>query len=581
MRTVSRRAFVGTLMLGACSDPTRPPPLVPRPEPPRVEPVATALPPAVVTPPKKMRDTFAIASEHPAIVESARRVLEEGGNAIDAAVCAALAAGVAQPASTGLGADGFALVFNAKSKSVTLFDFRASAPHGLKRVDHLKKSPERKRRGVMVGVPGLVQGLSLMHAERGSKPWADLVRPAIALAEAGVALSPYMAELVSWHLRELADDPSSPYRGQTARPAEEWLDRVIPQPALALALKRIASDPRDLYEGDLAKDLVERARAFGSRMVLADLRAYKAIPREPLRVRFGEMDVHTASAPSGGGLTLAQMLKMFPAAPGFEVEDAAQIHLLAEGLRGSLPDREAFIGDPEFTKTSPSALLDDARLRERRAQIRDDRTELPKFPSIADGGTLHLSIVDALGNAVSLTSTLGSSFGARIPSRSGFFLNDALTDFAMDEYGQRAKNKGANFPRGGARPQSNMAPIIATRDDQARLVLGASGGLRAVSAPLQILLRYASKPRDLASLVALPRFHVAPAGTLLLDRRQESILSELRARGEIVEMKPDLSAVSVIAVEVRNGERHLDAAGDSRRAGAAMVGREDVPIASP
>lgn len=577
---ISRRTALGALVLSACRPATaespRPlPPPAPVPTAP-IAPLPRATPEAKAPP--TARDIFGVASENPAIVEAATRVLEEGGNAIDAAIVAALVGGVTQPASTGLGGDGFATVWLAKTEQPLVIDFRATSPHGLRRADHLRKSTPKKRRGVMVGVPGLVRGLMALHEKGGRTPWSTLVLRAADLAESGAAMSPYLAGLVAWHFSELAEDPKSPFHGQSARPAQEWIGQSLAQPNLAAALRTIAKSPEDFYEGALAKDYVEKARAFGSRLVLADMRGYRAIVREPLRVRWGDLEMLAPPPPSGGGLTLLQVLTMFPPNEVLDIDTPSPIHALAEALRLSLADREAFVGDPDFTKVALAELLDPARLAERRRRIRDDVTTLPKFPSISDGGTLHLSVVDQEGNAVSLTTTLGSSFGSRIAASSGFFLNDASIDFAMDEYGQRPMNKGGNFPRGGARPQSSMTPLIGTRKDEVSFVLGASGGLRSVTAPLQVLIRATTGNMELARAVSQPRFHVAPSGALSLDARQESLASDLRARGEIVDVgRPDFGAISVISVDKSGPTPRIFAAGDSRRAGASFVGKATTP----
>ncbi len=540
----------------------------------------------------KKVDRFAIATENDAALAVAATVLDRGGNAIDAAVAGILVAGVAQPSSTGLGGDGFAVVWDADKKTAFTVDFRATSPKGLRRADHLSRSPKKKKRGVMVGVPGMVAGLFAMHEHGGKLPWADLVGLAADVADQGFVVSPYLAEAFAWLANEKDVDPSfsvgqpmagPPTDASGARPAPVPSGASLQNPSLATALRAIATGgPKAFYSGELARDVVDTARAGGSSMTQADLALYQAAVREPLAFDWEGFRVLTVAPPSAGGVALAEMLGLFPKADlralGFGT--GPYVHLLAEGLRTTLVDRQLLIGDPAFTKMDVAALLDPARLNAKRASFHLDATTMPKIRGIKEGGTYHLAILDESGNAVSVTTTLTDLFGAKLVTRAGFPLNDALVDFTMDDYGQRPTNRGPNFPRGGARPTSSLTPTIVMRDGAVVLALGASGGLRAPSSVVEVLFARLVFDRPLAEAVSGPRFHVPSSGALYLDSGLAKLSEDLRGRGEIVDAnRPDFGAISAVERHDENGRRVFGAAGDPRKHGVALV--RSAPPRSP
>lgn len=554
-------------------------------------PVASSAPPAeVVTPAPRKSDRFAIATENDAALSAAAAALDRGGNAVDAAVAGVLTGGVAQPSSTGLGADGFAVVWDAGSKTAYAVEFRAKAPKGLKRKDHLARATSKKKRGVMVGVPGLVAGLRAMHERSGKLTWADDVAPAIDAAEQGFVVSPYVAESLAWLAKDEDVDADfsigAPKSGAplTAPPPE---GTVLVNARLAQTLRAIAKGgSAAFYTGDVAKDVVATARAAGSALTEADLASYEATVRDPLRTQWEGLLVLGAAPPSAGGVTVAELLGLFskPDLGALGLDSALYVHFVAEGLRATLVDRQTYLGDPAFTKMDAASLLDRARLDAKRGSFRKDATTMPKLRSIAEGGTFHLSVIDDAGNAVSITTTLTDLFGAKLSTRAGFPLNDALTDFTMDEYGQRPTNRGPNFPRGGAKPTSSLAPTIVVRDGVAVLALGASGGLRAPTSVAEVLFARLAFDRPLADAIAHPRFYVPSTGALLLDGGLAPLAEDLRARGEIVDAKrADFSAVSAVERADVDGVRVLSASGDPRKHGVSLVrgGADASPATSP
>lgn len=551
------------------------PPLKPAPAP-SGSPAPSAIAPAPVAAARRPRDRFAVASENATGVEVARDVLEHGGSAVDATVAGVLVACAAHASSCGLGGGGIAIIKPAEGDAYVV-DFREVAPHGIRRVDHLSRSPQDKRRGVMIGVPGLVAGLVAMHDREGKLPWRDVVSRAADVVEGGFPLSPYMAQALAWNAKWVRDDDAA--RQVFVTDAESRVGETMKNPALARALRVIADKgAAGFYAGEVADSVVASARAAGSRVTPADLASYRAIVRAPLKSSWNGFEVLGAPPPSGGGVTVAEVL-------GFVGKDdlkslrwgsGALVHVLAEAMRGAHADRTKLVGDPDFTKMDVAAMIDPARMRERRAAVKMDATELPKLPSIAEGGTLHFVAVDDAGNVVSATVTLTSMFGSKVVTKSGFALNDSLTEFTTDDYGQRAATKGPNFPRGGARPVSSLSPTIVLRGGVPVLALGGTGGLRAATGVAQVLLLHLGEGIVLTEAVSAPRFHVASNGSLSLDEGLSGIRDDLIGRGEVVSVAPaSFASVTAVALREEGGVRVLEPVFDPRKGGAVTVGRAE------
>ncbi len=576
MNALRASAFLLSLLV-ACSA-AGPAPEVVSPEPSAERP--TRVPIAEPKKPASPRgdDRFAIAAENATAVEAAREILEDGGSAVDAAIVTVLVGCAAHPASCGLGGGGAALFFDAQTKKTEYLDFREAAPSGIKNADYLSKNPPEKRRGVMVGVPGLVAGLAELHARGGKLPFATVVGAAADAVERGIPLSAYMAQVLEWNRKWLKADP----RAAALWPAdaEGRVGETLKNPALVKALRSIAAGGKDaFYSGALGTDVVTTARDAQSRVLMKDLKEYRVVSRAPLEVEWEGRKLVTAPPPSGAGLVVAELFHSF-SAPDLKQLDAATgsyVHMIAEGLRAGYSDRALFVGDPEFFKTEISATLEPARLRARRAKFRPDATIMPKLSSISDAGTFHCVVVDADGDVVSLSASLSSMFGAKLVTESGFVLNDALSEFTIDEYGQRPVSRGPNFARGGARPVSNLVPTLVFEGGAPVVALGGSGGLRATSAVAIVLFAHLAFGVPLPDAIAKPRFHVTSAGALKLDAPLQGLKDDLVARGEVVEVgAPGFGAVTAIGLRREGGRRTLEPVFDPRRGGAITVGH-DVP----
>lgn len=579
----SALALSGTALLVfgspiACS--STPPADGPQNPPPPASATATAAATATASadaaaPPAPKAHKYGVAAENATAVKLAMDVLAKGGSAVDGAIAALFGIGVAQPVSAGIGGGGFAVVYDAKTKKVTVLDFRETAPAGTKASDYSKRPPPENKRGVLVGVPGEIAGLYEMHARWGKLAFAEDVRGAADAAEKGYPLSQHLARTLKWSEAWIKKTPRFGFylANDALRPAGDTLVNT----ALAATLRRIAAEGKAaFYEGAVAKDIVDTARAAGSRMTADDLKGYKVVEREPLKASWEGYDVYTMPPPSAGGLMMLETLAMHSKADlntlGWGT--GAYYHLLAETFKGAIADRVRAVGDPAFTKADVARLLDPARMKARRARIKMDAA-LPaeKYP-IHEAGTSHVVVTDAEGNVVSVTSTVNNMFGAKLVTAGGFVLNDELNDFTPETIEKQYGAKDApNKPRPGARPGSSMTPTIVLKGDKPVLALGGSGGPRIATGCSQVLLAVLAFGRSPSQAVADPRIETPFSGGLYADAAiPAEVIEDLKKRGHVVDnSKPNFSAVQAMTIGEKDGARVIEPAGDPRKGGEGKV----------
>ena len=544
-----------------------------------VPPLPDVAPPDTATPaPAPKPHRFAVASENATASRIAMDILEKGGSAADAAVAGVLAVGVTQPVSSGLGGGGFAVIWDAAAKNITVLDFREVAPIGLHPGDFLERDRlPAKKRGAMFGVPGEVAGLTEIHHRWGKLPLADVVRGAADAAERGFPLSAHLARALKWNEAWVLKTPR--YAGIFAPSGVLAAPRsTIKNPALAATLRRIAAEGKAaFYEGAIANDILQTAHAVGSRITPAELSRYRVVERAALHTAWEGYDVFTMPPPSAGGLLMLETLHMHRLADlaSLGYASGAYHHLLAETFRGAIADRLRTLGDPAFVKVDLDALASPARMAERRAKIRMDTTTPAEKFALSESGTSHLVVVDDQGNVVSITSTVNNMFGCKAETAGGFVLNDELDDFTRDAISKRfgMSGKDPNAPHGGARPVSSMTPTIVMQNGAAVFALGGSGGMRIPTGTTQVLLARLIFGRSPQDAVSDPRIETPPTGGLLLDATAApDEVIDLQKRGEVVDTtKPNFSAVQAIAVSQKNGTRTLEAGADPRKGGSAIV----------
>ncbi|MGZ3454786.1 MAG: gamma-glutamyltransferase [Polyangiales bacterium] len=543
--------------------------------------VATLPKPAAPKPAKKtlapevQGSKFAVATENGEASRIAMEVLKKGGDAVDAAAAAAFALGVATPTACGIGGGGFAVVYRAKTKEAFVLDFREVAPAGID-VAALDRRPlATNERGHLVGVPGEVQGLAQLVAKYGKKSLRDDMAPAIALARNGFSMTD--------HVRRVSEKMSAKLQSEAPLLAVKLLGAGGPLPSgtkivraeLADTLQAIADrGPKALYEGPIAEAAVAAVKEAGGTLTMDDLAKYAPKPRTALRFKVGNREVITMPTPSAGGVMLAQALRAQEAMAKkdgkglatYTLGSGPYLHVVAELMRGSLDDRARFLGDPEQVPADLNALIDEKRMATRVAMIDPGKTHKPAELRVEEHGTSHISIIDAEGNAVALTTTVNGPFGARIVTN-GFLMNDEMGDF---EKTPDAIGNKPNIPRPGARPTSSMTPTIVLENGLPVMIIGGSGGYRIATSVTLASLAYFVFGASPGDAIGLPRIHVWNAKLAVEPGITAEIQADLKSRGEDVNPMDPMNAVQMIAIDRSSGVS-IFAASDPRKGGVALA----------
>lgn len=458
------------------------------------------------------RDGMVVTSVRPAAA-AGQVILERGGNAADAAVATAFAAAVAHPFSSGLGGGLLAVIHDAKTGQSFTLDARETAPASAS-AEFYRENPEAIRKGpYSVAVPGFVQGLWALHERFGSLPWADLIEPAIAMAENGVPVSVWHHNMVGFAVTDLAEFPATQHI-QTVDGQAPPLGYLLKQHDLANTLRLIQrSGGQTLAIGALAKMIEQSTRGVVTEL---DLARFKVVWREPVRVSYRGYEIVAMPPPSSGGVLLAEMLNVLQrfdlASLGKDSSD--YIHLVASTMKLVFADRAQHLGDPDFYPVPLERLTSMAHADELASRLRPDGQPLaPKTLTSTpdDEGTTQISVMDKSGNAVSITQTINTLFGSKITvPGTGIVLNNEMDDFSIDATTPNAWDavgSDANAIAPGKRPLSSMTPLIVLKDGQAAMALGSPMGTMIISAVLHSLLNTIDFDFNPQRAVMAPRFH--------------------------------------------------------------------------
>lgn len=531
---------------------------------------------ALAKPPKLQAPLYVgygVSSESPTATRDATAVLRDGGSAADAAVVAALVAGVASPTSSGIGGGGFAVGWDPKRGAYAL-DFRETGPTRLKRKPFESRPLEREESGHLIGVPGEVAGLYELHRQAGTKSWSSLVKRASRRAHEGFTVARHLGGMLAYAQGKLQDLPGfSPLFYKNGKAA--LVGSRLTHPALGRTLDKIANQgPKAFYEGEVAADLVETARAHRSPLSHEDLKGYRPKARTPLRVEYEGYEIFTMPPPSAGGLMLVQALKMFPAEylRTLKHGSAAYQHVLAEALRGAVADRMRYLGDPDQQRVNLEELLDEERLDRRRARIVLDRTHsIPRF-GLEEKGTHALVIADRKGHVISLTTTVNHMFGSKIyAAKSGVFLNNELDDFtAKQSVSPFQMAETPNRARPQARPVSSMTPTVVLKGGTPALALGGSGGTAIATNVTQTLLAALVFDHEPKAAVSADRFYIPTNGKHILVEKKTSRehVLDLERRGNLVGEMP-FSTTGIQMLRMDGGR--VRGAADPRKHGEAIT----------
>src|SRR5712691_6789463 len=460
-----------------------------------------------------------VVSAHPLATQAGVEILKQGGNAIDAAVAVAFALEVVLPDAGNIGGGGF-IVHRTAGGEVTALDYREAAPAGATHdmyIDSAGNPTKKSEVGhLAAGVPGSVAGLYEAWKKYGTLPWASLLAPAIRLAQ-GHVIDTARSRDIAADRDLLAQFPASraQFLVHDSAPAPGTMWR---QPDLARTLQLISdSGPDVFYRGQIADLIVAEMQRGGGLITKNDLRAYRAKWRTPVELTYRGYTIYSMPPPSSGGVTMGEILNILE---GYDTIPAlgtpAYEHLLAEAMRRAFIDRNHWLGDPDFVQLPIERLLSKSYAASLRSEI-DPQHATPTPPQAAGGGgeplqTTHYSIVDAMGNAAAVTTTLNGGFGSGVTvTGAGFLLNNEMDDFATapgkpNMYGLIQGTANAIAPR--KRMLSAMTPsIVLDRGGSVFLIVGTPGGPTIINSVYQVIANVVDHGMSLTEAVAAPRVH--------------------------------------------------------------------------
>src|ERR1700731_3101334 len=513
-------------------------------------------------------------------------ILKRGGNAVDAAVAVAFALAVVEPAAGNIGGGGFMLIRLADGKA-TFLDYRETAPGKATRDMYIGKDGKLDEEASVIGfrsvaVPGTVAGLALALKTWGSMKLADVMAPAILLAENGFPISESLAHEFEQERKGLQRFAASRHiflnDGKMFQPGD-----TLHQPELAATLKRIArKGATEFYSGETARMLVDEMSRLGGLITLEDLAKYQPKMREVLRAKYNSngqsWEVLTSPPPSSGGVAVIEALNMLQSVPLKGWDDVESVHMVAEVMRRVFADRAVYLADPDYSNVPVAGLTDPCYAKEVSATIDSQHASSSKvikagnphtcgvvaknasltqpLASLGEGPhTTHFSVVDAAGNAVASTYTLNDSYGSHGTSSAGFLLNDEMDDFTTQPgvpnalFGLIQSDSNAIAPN--HRPLSSMTPTMLLRDGKLSFVTGSPGGPTIISATLLSVINWMRLDMDAQAAINAPRFHHQwLPDEVELEKEFSPVFEQaLNANGYATKRKGHIGLVNAIAID--------------------------------
>lgn len=466
-------------------------------------------------------DSAAVVTAHPLASEVGNAILKKGGNAIDASIAVQYALAVVYPNAGNLGGGGFMVVHTAKGENSSI-DYREAAPGGAHRDMYLDEDgeviPDISLVGhLAVGVPGTVAGTYLAHEKWGKLPMADLIEPAIFIAENGFVITEQEAANLNKFAKAFKENNELPIA--FVKDTDWKAGDLLIQKDLAATLKRIAENgAKEFYEGKTAELIVEEMQRGNGIITMEDLKNYGPVIRKPRDFNYRGYRVIAMGLPSSGGIMLEQMLNMLEP---YDLEEmnyhsVEAINHVVEVERRAYADRTDYMGDPDFVDVPVEKLLDPEYIEGRMADftpgLRGRSAEVePGLQLQESEQTTHLSILDAEGNAVSVTTTLNTEYGSKVVAGgAGFFLNNEMDDFSAKPgvpniYGLMGTE--ANAIEAGKRMVSSMTPTIVLKDDKPFMIVGTPGGSTIITSVLQSILNVLVFDLSAEDAVNTPKYH--------------------------------------------------------------------------
>ena len=534
-------------------------------------------------------DSNMVVSQNQIATEVGYQILEQGGNAVDAATAIGFALAVTLPRAGNLGGGGFMLIYDSSTKKVSTIDYRSAAPKKAKSEMFLNKNGGVIRYGYIVtAVPGTVAGLIKAHEEHGNLSLQKVIKPSIDLASKGFRVTYDLFQALNFGKVSLLEDTTSKTKfydsGQNTLPT----DSLLIQPDLAKTLRLISTKGKDgFYKGKTAELISQASKDNGGLITQKDLASYEAKERTAIRTSYRGYQVVTMPPTASGGLVLLQTLNILE---NFNLREqghnsANAIHLLSESMKRGYADRTRYHGDPDYFPVPIDQLINKDYSKERALSI-DLNSVTPSseiFPGkiiVVDESpdTTHFSVIDSEGNAVSNTYTLGSSFGSGVTvPGGGFLLNNQMRNFSHS-YGKSERislsTSPANRLQPGKRMISTQTPTIVF-DPQGNLfmILGSPGGGRIPNIVAQVISNVIDHDMGYAEAVMAPRINQRLGGKLELETGfSRDTIQLLTLKGHKPTSAPSMGSVQAIFID----KPFIYGVADTRRPGAAAKGKTNL-----
>ena len=523
-------------------------------------------------------------------------ILKNGGNAIDAAIGVSFALAVVHPGAGNIGGGGFMVVRTSDGK-VTTIDFREKAPSGASKDmfldDSLNVIPGKSwSTSLASGVPGSVAGMWMAHEKFGSKPWYDIIRPSIHLAQYGFELDPLNCSYLNSNYYKSFLSKDSEAKDIFTKADDFKIGEIFFQHDLANTLRRIAFSGRDgFYKGQTAKNIVKCMERTDGIITLDDLENYEAIERNPIEFEYKNYKVYSMPPPSSGGVALAGILKQLEniGLDTIPYHSSDYIHYIVEAERNVYSDRSVYLGDSDFNDIPIKELISDEYSKSRWSEV--DLNKARKSSDVQEGNlmyyeseeTTHYSVVDKWGNAVSVTTTVNGWFGNGIVvDDSGFLLNNEMDDFSSkpghpNKYGLIGNKLNSIEPN--KRMLSSMTPTI-VEDPQGELflVVGSPGGSTIITTVAQVILNVIDQKMSIKNAIEQSRFHHQwLPDVVYFEPLNFSIetLDELRLKGHSISNRTSIGEANCIKIRTLKDSSKVktyifSGAADSRRGASAL-----------
>jgi len=526
----------------------------------------------------------AIASAHPLATQAGMEVLDQGGNAFDAAVAGASTLSVVEPQSSGIGGGGLFLLRRMSDRKETMIDARETAPAAVDAKDYLKADGTPDRDHSLNGplssaIPGEPAALVWLAKNYGKLPLSKSLAPAIRIARDGFKPDSRFIEELAQVSPRMQRFPATValYLDNGKPPQNGWTFR---SPDLAKVLQKIADEGDDgFYKGDIAKTLVDGVKAAGGRWTMDDLAQYTVKERDPIAFSYRGWHIVTAPPPSSGGIALAEMLNMLSGFDLARMDRVHKVHTIVETMRRAFRDRAEYLGDPDYVKMPVADLTSMAHAKKLAATIEPDKatpsSSLPGYMQDESLHTSHFSIIDAEGNLVSATQTVNTTFGSKfVVAGTGFVLNNEMDDFALvagkpNAYGLLGNDN--NAPKPHHRPLSSMTPTFIDNDEKTA-ALGTPGGSSIITMVLEGILAYIDGELP-EKVVANRRYHHQYMPDKISAEKgafDDAEIPLLQKMGYQLDIAPDIWSwgfMNMVSWNRKTAEMH--AGSDPRRPGAS------------